>query len=219
MLWHKAQGAGGLVGGVETPSYTFTDFASTTSSTQVQTFSGMSLGTPDTNRKIAVVVEGYNTTGADYPSITVGGVSASLVTPTRTGVLIGQMGLVDFPTGTTADVVVNFGNSTLVRAALAVYAVYGDYAAAQEIATGGFSITSMGTGSFSVSESDIFLASIYAAPTISVTGFSADDSNDFGTREIHMSSFGPAPSAQTLSYSWSWTVASGYRYYVYRLSL
>lgn len=105
-------------GGVALDPFSFANTASASSTTNAQeyTFSSQSIGVEPTGlnvRYIAVAATAYDSdTAGNIASVTVGGISASLVVrPTvpniwRTGIFIAAV-----PTGTTADVVVDFGIS------------------------------------------------------------------------------------------------------------
>jgi hypothetical protein len=222
MLWHKVQGAGGTVGGGGggSNSVVNTDFALTTSG-QTYTITNANLGTPSANRYIAVVAQNYNTANVEIASITVGGSQTQLQSTGRfsIGGIPGAIGLISYPSGTNADVFVNFGTTSLVRGIIGVYAVYGVTSLFDFDTGGGNSSTGSGIRSYTLNENDIVLSSIYVTngSGLTLSGLSQDDIAIVSGRYLTINSYGPEPSGGTLNYSWSWTNPSSFRWNSYHL--
>ena len=94
-------------------SYLANLYASVSSNTH--TFSGASIGSTDSKRKIVVTIIGENQTGRIVSSVTVAGVSCSLANPTPTsrvqnGVTTAEIWSTDsfIASGTTADIVITW---------------------------------------------------------------------------------------------------------------
>ena len=126
MLWHSVQGAGGLVGGGGPIAPTYLgycgDNAVSTSGSGNYTESGATLGTPDSNRVIVVAIAGSN--GHEAESITVAGVSATLVAgPSSSTANFGQIWAASVPTGAAGDIVVTAGSGD-VSYGFVWYAIY-----------------------------------------------------------------------------------------------
>jgi hypothetical protein len=106
-------------------SVTFTDSDSTGSNLTVYTFSGLSLGTAQTGRKIVVGACGAGGGSArTITGITVAGSDCTLVKQgTADGESAADLYQVELASGTTGDVVVTFSGAPS-RAAVGVFAVY-----------------------------------------------------------------------------------------------
>lgn len=87
------------------------------------TFAGLSLGDPSASRRIIVAVAHNRNPAQTISTVTVGGVSATIVTNVNSANFLGAgLAIADVPTGTTGDVVVTFANTAL-QCAVAVYRV------------------------------------------------------------------------------------------------
>jgi hypothetical protein len=108
-------------------SVVFTDSAVNTTSQTTYTFTNHPIGTAAANRKIIVAAECANN-ARTVSTITVGGVSAALISGTRvsepstTQVELWQA---DVPTGTTGTIVVAWSGVSGTRGSIGVWAVYG----------------------------------------------------------------------------------------------
>lgn len=125
-------------GGNRVATVSFASSAVSTADLTTYTFSSASLGTAASNRKIVIAVSGAVHTTATVSTMTVGGVSASLITGTKVRWPTSLYGLeiwqADVPTGSTGDVVVTWSNAQN-RTGIGVWAVYGAAAAAHATAT------------------------------------------------------------------------------------
>jgi hypothetical protein len=95
---------------------TFLQGAGDTSDLTEYTFSGQNLGTEAADRHIVVCVLSRGTVGSAVSSVTVAGVSASLViarTNSTSGNNVAEQWIAAVPTGTTGDVVVTFNGGML----------------------------------------------------------------------------------------------------------
>jgi len=123
-------GISGLVGsGILNSTVTWTDAVEAESGATAvtdQTFSAVSLGSEDSNRFIIVGVgaRGAGNGAVDITSVSVAGVSASLIHESAVGAqsLKSALWAVGLPTGTTGDVVVNFSPGA-TRRGISVYSV------------------------------------------------------------------------------------------------
>ena len=102
--------------------------ADTTNSQAVTTFSGKSLGVAAPDRVVVVGVSGWATNFA-VSSLTIGGVSASLVVALANGFDIVEMWAAAVPTGATGDIVVTFAGAQ-DACGIIVWAMYGANGAA-----------------------------------------------------------------------------------------
>lgn len=125
MLFHSVLGAGGRGGrGAPVPTYLgyCGDNAVSTSGSGNYTESNADLGTPDSSRVIVVAIAGSN--GHEAESVTVAGVSATLVAgPSSSGLNFGQIWAASVPTGTSGDIVVTAGSGD-VSYGFVWYAIY-----------------------------------------------------------------------------------------------
>jgi hypothetical protein len=115
--------------------------AFTASSTQntgltVYTYSSEAIGAADTNRKIVVTILAGGLTGRNVSTVTVGGISATLVKKQLAvgGERYNEMWQADVPTGTTADVVVTW-SAVMERCGIGIFAVYDAASAASATAS------------------------------------------------------------------------------------
>ena len=107
-------------GGIVTASYEATAVSVTDLTTY--TFSGLAIGTAAPDRKVVVIVSG-SVASRSVSSVTVGGISATLVkSQTDTNAII-EIWQAVVPTGTTGDVVVVWSGA-MTRCGVGVWAVY-----------------------------------------------------------------------------------------------
>ena len=103
-----------------------TDAAVITTDLTTYTFSGMELGAAHSNRKILVFIAGKASSSQTINTVTIGGISASLVTDGTNQATTGPaftpsvFYIATVTTGTNGDVVVTF-SSTILAAAITVY--------------------------------------------------------------------------------------------------
>jgi hypothetical protein len=104
----------------------YEDYQGSGANSTSYTFSSMGIGTADADRKVLAVFATFDTATIVVSSVTIGGVSASLVasnvfSDTERGIYVYEASV---PTGTTADVVVNF-TATQITVACATYSAIG----------------------------------------------------------------------------------------------
>jgi hypothetical protein len=100
----------------------------TGSSTATFTFTTRSLGTADSTRQMIAAVSLQPNGGVvDPASVTIGGVSATLVASSNSssGVTDVSQWIASVPAGATGSVVVSMGGNTALRATVGLYALYG----------------------------------------------------------------------------------------------
>ena len=99
------------------------------------TFSGVALGTAATNRHVVIAANTGTASAADASSVTVGGVSASLVVrASGSDHTRAELWIASVPSGTTGDVVIVW-SSAKDRCGYAAWAMYGASASASDTAT------------------------------------------------------------------------------------
>lgn len=127
----------GFGGGVSPVTIAFVANTEDLTNATVYTFSGASLGTEASNRKIVVSVTSL--TSADTVStLTVGGNSASVVIATSTSgtnEMIAELWQLALAAGTTGDIVVTMTGAGAAHCGIGVWAVYGAAAAAFDTGT------------------------------------------------------------------------------------
>tara|TARA_R110000850_G_scaffold153664_2_gene277080 strand:+ start:16944 stop:20639 length:3696 start_codon:yes stop_codon:yes gene_type:complete len=105
-------------------SVTFTGTDSSTSDASSYTFSSQPFSTADSTRQIVVATEGPHNGGSSVSSMTIGGVSASLIK--RAGSVTNypvELWAADVPTGTSGDIVVTW-SVTASRCTIGIWAIY-----------------------------------------------------------------------------------------------
>lgn len=105
----------------------YTASVGSTANLSSYTFSGLAIGAADSERLVLVGVFGSSGAGTDIDSVTIGGVAASLVVKrvnSESDIQMAGLYIAAVPTGTTADVVVNFNGGKL-RAGVGVWRLVG----------------------------------------------------------------------------------------------
>lgn len=113
--------------GAANPSVTWTagtTFTTSGSSHSGGNYNGMSIGAADSSRKIIAVVGWGSASDQTISSMTIGGVSATVVVNADTATSSGGLAIAiaDVPTGTTADVAITF-SGTVARSSVSLYRV------------------------------------------------------------------------------------------------
>lgn len=113
--------------GAANPSVTWTagtTFTTSGSSHSGGNYNGMSIGAADSSRKIIAVVGWGSASDQTISSMTIGGVSATVVVNADTATSSGGLAIAiaDVPTGTTADVAITF-SGTVARSGVSLYRV------------------------------------------------------------------------------------------------
>jgi hypothetical protein len=126
--------AGGATVTAAPASVSFTSSDSTRSVLSVFTWSGKAIGTAASDRKVVVMVTGTGNTGGakSVSSLTVGGVSATLVKRNQYSAstsYVLEIWQADVPTGTTGDIVATW-NAAMYDCSMVAWAVYGAASAA-----------------------------------------------------------------------------------------
>lgn len=114
-------------GGGATSSLVYLDGDVDPSNTTTNTFTGINFGTAASDRQIAVFVGARPDFPAPTSSVTVGGVSATLVQQVlwlTSGTTQIELFVADVPTGTSGDIVVSW-TGTNFRCGIEVYGLYG----------------------------------------------------------------------------------------------
>lgn len=110
--------AGGVT--VTAPSISYVSNNSATGAATSHTFTAQSIGTTGTNRVIIVAVSCYSGGSGTLSSATIGGVSATINVQGTGTTTISAIISASVPTGTTADIVLNWSSSNQ-NVAIAVY--------------------------------------------------------------------------------------------------
>ena len=124
MLWHKLQGAGGVGGGAIATELAYITSPATAGGTVSSfTFSNVSIGAADPNRYVVICAGVYSNTGsATFTSLTFNGSSLSGITSGTSNTNLGtNFYVVAAPTGTTANIVLNFNNTISRNGRISVY--------------------------------------------------------------------------------------------------
>lgn len=135
-----------FAGGPSPVVCTLTDHAVDSANASSYTFSAKSLGAASADRKIVVAAlrnSGGSTAGVS--SMTIGGISATLiVAKNHVNECNSELWQANVPTGTTGDIVVNWGSSAN-RMGIGVWAVTGAAAAAYATSSSGSSVDNLTT--------------------------------------------------------------------------
>ncbi|MEN6302252.1 MAG: hypothetical protein ABFD96_05965 [Armatimonadia bacterium] len=107
--------------GPPTKTWIAHDFRSPNSTTHSRT--GMSLGTPSSDRLIVCGVTGFAAASQTVVSATIGGISATVIV-TRNSSFFNSIFAAPVPTGTTGDINITF-SGTVQESSLGIYAVTG----------------------------------------------------------------------------------------------
>lgn len=166
LFYFDADGTATEVGALTSSSLTFLTSATSSSDLTAYTYSAVAIGTAHFNRHIVVAVVFAATD--DYPasSVTIGGVSATLVKGqgSRIGLYIAKV-----PTGTTADIVVTYATAA-VRSAIGVWRLDGLGSATAHATAGDTQVAdTQQTLSLNVPQRGVAIAAA-AATAISTTG-------------------------------------------------
>jgi hypothetical protein len=114
-------------------TYTYNTFDFSNANTTAFTFTSKSIGTAAANRKVVIVVGG-NADLRTVSTLTVGGISASLVKRQQNADGTSEIWQADVPTGTTANVVVTWSGPQNT-CGIGSYSLYGAAAAASATAS------------------------------------------------------------------------------------
>lgn len=117
-------------GGAGVATITGTAHAVSASDLTEYTFAGQAIGTAAGNRKVVVCV-GAGASNRTISTLTVGGVSASLVKRQQSTNNTAEIWQAAVPTGTTADIVITFSGANN-QVGIGVFAVYGAQSAAHD---------------------------------------------------------------------------------------
>jgi hypothetical protein len=146
------------------PTFTYNGTASSATDAASYTFTAVSIGTAATNRRVIIVLNTAASALRSISSATIGGISATIYDASLFANSI-KIIYATVPTGTTADVVVNF-SGTLLRIALGSYSVY-NLKSITPIAVAQSNSWSSGAISATVSApaDSILLAGVYTSTT------------------------------------------------------
>jgi hypothetical protein len=150
----------GAGGGVAPATIAYVADTQSTSNLTTYTFSGHSIGASASKTVFVCVGAGQNSPTISVSSLTIGGVSASLVVANNDGYL-SEIWRLDGVTGTTADIVVTL-NAGSVRCSIGVYEAHNVAAAADDTATSVANPMTTGAG-FTIPKDGIGLGFAYSA--------------------------------------------------------
>jgi hypothetical protein len=155
----------------------FTDQTSSTTDLTTYTFSSRAIGDAAGDRKVVVAAVGQRVS-ASIASVTVGGISASLVIaqPVNDGSRTVELWQAAVPTGTTADIVVTFNTGASAHCGIGVWAVYGAGSAAHDTLG---SIASPGTGTIDVPGGGVLIGATMDNSVDGSVVWSAGPTEDF----------------------------------------
>lgn len=112
-----------LLGSSPNPSVVYQTNVGSTSDLTTYTFTAAAIGTASPNRAVVIVAATVGAALRTISTVTIGGVSASLVKQQTQGFSDTEMWIAAVPTGTTGDIVVTYSAGTL-RCGVGVWAVY-----------------------------------------------------------------------------------------------
>lgn len=169
---------GFLGGGQATVTYTGTNSITTA---PPFTWTAQPIGAAAADRLVAVALM-YAATGA-VSSVTIGGIAATKVAGTVSGVALSEIWVAAVPTGTTANIVVNSGTVLTARFAVSIYAIYGA-ASATPVATG-TSTANPGAATLACTANcavigGFCIAAVPGSVRTSWSGITEDNDADFG---------------------------------------
>jgi len=119
---------------------TYLGEASTSSNSATWTLSAHTLSTPAANRRIVVCCADQSVSQRNVSSMTIGGVSASLVLQPVLGASWSVcMWIADVPIGATGDIVINWSGAVGTRNGMCAYALYTNATGATNTASDGTS--------------------------------------------------------------------------------
>jgi hypothetical protein len=105
------------------PTIEYIGTTTTTTSSTSLTFSNVSIGSVGQDRKLIITVAARTQVDNGTPSLTVDGISATRVTTLNAIECFAEIFVIDFPTGTTATMVVSHPEGSMSATWLSVYAV------------------------------------------------------------------------------------------------
>ena len=177
LYYFDADGNETEVGSLASALVTYLTSSVNTSNLTTYTYSAVAIGTAHFNRHIAVAVL-FDATD-DYPpaSVTIGGVSATLVKAQNAAV---ALYIAKVPTGTTADIVVTYASAAL-RSAIGVWRLDGlASATAHATAGGAWTSTAIQTFSINAPSGGVILAAVECddVPAASIVWVNTSESFD-----------------------------------------
>jgi len=126
MIQHPTMRLGrGLIAGGAAPEFAFLQGALDNANSATYTFTAQSLGTAHADRIIIAAVMSRNGGSVSLSSVTIGGVTASIVVSDTLSNDIAALAVAAVPSGSTGDVVVTHSTSGSVRCAVALYRAVG----------------------------------------------------------------------------------------------
>lgn len=202
------------------PYKTYIGSNSTAGAASSHTWSSQSIGSAVDGRRVAVFVSAYSSSPAAITSVTIGGVTASIVCQTTSTNIVGGWAILqcDAAVGTTANIVVTWGSSSQ-NAGLEVYALF-DLTTSTAYATSTDSASTAGqvTGSMNVAANGIALCGVLtidgSSPTWSRAAGPSTEDHDFVINSsnavaVYSEVYGSAQTPLSLDYTNS--VGSGTR--------
>lgn len=132
-------------GAVAAVTRAFASSGTSTTDETTTTWASKAIGTAAANRHVVVGI--FTRTGVSISSVTIGGISATSVVTVTNGNNHAALYIAAVPTGTTANIVVTYGSTSVVHA-IAVWAIYGANATAHD--TGSDTTDTFSPSSFDV---------------------------------------------------------------------
>lgn len=152
-------------GGANNPSISYIGNNNATGAATSHTFTAQSIGATGTNRVIIVAISCYSGASGTLSSATIGGVAATICVQAAGTTTIAAIIAAAVPTGTTADIVLNWSSSDQ-NVAIAVYRAV-DLTSATQVTSGSDTTPSTGAVSFTLNNN---ANSIMVASAVSIDG-------------------------------------------------
>jgi len=176
---------------------TYEAFATEASGNTTITYSSVTFGTANSNRVIAIVTAVRSAAGSTNPitSVTIGGVSATVVTGTpfyggSGSPYNSEVWYASVPTGTSGNIVVAWTNAT-TRTGICVYNIVTTTPTPSSgVANGGLSMTNV-TQAITVPSNGVALAGYFDQNTGSTLGFTNGTSSTSNTKILELAAWGP----------------------------
>jgi hypothetical protein len=205
-------------------SLSFTAADANLSPTTANTFASENFGSADSTRQIVVVVGTRNISGPDAPvtSLTIGGVSASLVVRVSggnsgVGFDDAEIWSASVPTGTSGSVVINFSN-TPARLPISVYSVIHSTTGPVATTNSSTGVTSSLSGTLAIPSGGASLgiavgSGVGSTVTSAPSGFNIDSAQNPGAGNTYFgashSNAGALTGSQNLTFNFAAATNSG----------
>ncbi|MEE8607220.1 MAG: hypothetical protein V3S55_06440 [Nitrospiraceae bacterium] len=213
----------GFGGSAEGVNVLFTDSSTDTVDRTIYTFSAQALGTPASDRRIVVMVNGSVTGPPVVSSATIGGIATTNVLEVSDGASTGTILIASVPTGTTGDVVITW-DIQAARCAISVYRMTGASSATPSATANDTTLTGdVLSTTLTIPPSGAAIGNTKGGGGVSVTWAGLTENNDFVMDTANISSasrnspsgdtnlavsttFSTTPSGGTVLVAASWAV-------------